>query len=111
MGNGKNGRRFLQARRLGQIHPEPVSPTLIAPGHLGRSVPKLLLDMGLVDLGRRGKAGEFLFPFAFGEIAPHPSGERCPLDQSRDLSVVEALRPHALTLAGHPAEKCFQSAP
>lgn len=36
---------------LGEIDPESVAPALIASDHLGRSVPELLLEVALLDLG------------------------------------------------------------
>ena len=66
-----------QARRLGQIDPEPVAAALVAPGHFGGGVAELLLHVALVDLGRGGEAGaqrmarEFPLPLALGEVAAH----------------------------------------
>lgn len=44
------------ANSTGEIDAQPVAPTLIAPGHLSRGVTKLLLDVSLLDLGRRSEA-------------------------------------------------------
>ena len=48
--------RGLQSCSIGEVDAEPVASTLIAPGHLSRGVTKLLLDVSLLDLGRRSEA-------------------------------------------------------
>ncbi len=79
-------RHLSTARGLGEVDPEPVAPTLIAPRHLGGGVAELLLDEALVDLGRGGEAsaqrmaGEGLATLSFRQITSHPGGERHSLD-------------------------------
>jgi hypothetical protein len=47
----------LQSTRLGEIDTKPVSGPLIAAGHYGRRMAKLLLHITLIDLGEEGEAG------------------------------------------------------
>ena len=98
-GRGDAAARFQrsQARRLGEIDPEPVAATLVAAGHFGGGVAELLLHIALVDLGRGGEAGaqrmagEFFLPLALGEVAAHPGGKRGVLDQTGDVPVGQPL--------------------
>jgi hypothetical protein len=47
----------LQSCGLGEVDAEALAAALVAPGHLGARMTKLLLDVALVDLGRGGEAG------------------------------------------------------
>ena len=102
--------RALQSRGLRQIDPEPVSAALVTAGHFGRGMAELFLHMALVDLCRGGEAGaqrmagEFLRPFALGEIAAYTGGERGTLDQPGDLLVVQPLRADLPALAADATE-------
>ena len=101
----------LQPRRLGEIDPEPVAPTLVAAGHFGGGVAELLLDPALVDLGGRGQAGaqrvsgELVPPFALGQIAAHARRHRGSLDQPGDVLVDHPLGADRLAVAEHAAEQ------
>jgi Replication protein C C-terminal region len=100
-----------QARRLGQIDPEPIAAALVAPGHFGRDVAELLLHVALVDLGRGGEAGaqrmpgELSFALAFGQIAAHAGGERGAFDQSGNVFVGQALGADALAVGEDPSKQ------
>jgi hypothetical protein len=81
-----------------QVHPEPVATALVAPGHLGRCVSELLLDVTLVDFGRTGEAGtqamareerEAVF---LGQLGPDAGIKNSALDQSRNVLVVVLSR-------------------
>ena len=41
----------------GEVYPEPVAAALVAAGHFGAGVAEVLLDVPLVGLSGRGKAG------------------------------------------------------
>src|SRR5271170_1572856 len=97
--------------RFGEIDPEPVAAALVTPGHFGRDVAELLLDVALVDLGRGGEAGaqrmpgELSFALAFGEIAAYAGGERGAFDQSGNVFVGQALGADALAVGEDPPEQ------
>lgn len=71
----------------------------------------LLLDVVLVDLGRRGKAGhiasdrQILLARKLGRIAAQAGGKRSLLDETRDLLIVELVRSEVLALAGDATEE------
>lgn len=45
------GQGGLEPCRLGQVHPEPVTPALVLACHFGRGMPQLLLDIAFIDFG------------------------------------------------------------
>lgn len=71
----------------------------------------LLLEVVLVDLGRRGKAGhiasdrQLLLARKLGRIAAQAGGKRSLLDETRDLLIVELVRSGVLALAGDATEE------
>lgn len=60
---------------FGEIDPETVTPTLVFAGHLGGGVAELLLNVALVDLGRRGETGAQRMP---GKLLPRSPSLRSP---------------------------------
>lgn len=60
---------------------------------------KLLQDVTLIDLGRRGEAGaqrvtgKFLAPLGLRKIAAHAGGTRRLLDEACHLLTVQTVRP------------------
>ena len=87
----------LEAGRLGEVDLEPVAFALVAAGHFGAGVAEVFLHMRLFDLGGRGQTGaqrmaaEGEPPFALGQIAAQPGGERACLNQADDMLVREPL--------------------
>jgi hypothetical protein len=71
---------------------------------------ELMLDMGLVDLGRRGQpgtqrmVGEGQAALALGQVAADARRQRGALDQTRDMPVIEPVRPDAAVFPGDPPE-------
>ena len=87
----------LETGSPGQIDPEAVAAALVAPGHLGRGVPELLLHIALLDFGRRGQpgaqrmTGEEGAALAFAKIGPHAGGEDRRFDQTGDMTIIQAF--------------------
>src|SRR6056297_3342335 len=93
--DGSASNPALQPRGLGQVYPEPITPTLIPAGHLGRGMPELLLDIALIDLGRKGKpgtqavAGKKREARSLGQVRSDASLNHAPLDEPGDMFVVQ----------------------
>ena len=101
----------LEAGRLGEVDCEPVAFALVAPGHFGAGVAKMLLDVGLLDLGRGGQAGaqrmaaEGKPALALGQIAAQARGERACLYQADDVLVRQAFGSDAAVLTRYGPEE------
>src|ERR1700722_9720539 len=101
----------LKPRGFGEFDLEPVAFALVAAGHFGAGVAEMLLDMGLLDLGRGGQAGAQRMtaegdpPLALRQVPAQAGGERARLHQADDMLVREPLRSDAAVLARHGAEQ------
>src|ERR1700733_5045128 len=86
----------VKPRRLGEVDREPIAFALVASGHFGAGVAEMLLDMGLLDLGRGSQAGaermaaEREPPLALHQVPAQAGGERASFHQSDDVLVREA---------------------
>ena len=86
----------LQPGSFGQVDAEPVATPLIAAGHLGRGVPKLLLDIPFVHLCRRGEtraqrmAGKQRDALFLGHVGADSGLQHGLLDQSGHVLVRKA---------------------
>src|SRR6056297_1178446 len=93
--DGSASNPVLQPRGLGQVYPEPITPSLIPAGHLGRGMPELLLDIALIDLGRRGKpgtqavAGKKREALTLGQVRSDARVKHTSLDEPGDRFVVQ----------------------
>ncbi|MET3778153.1 hypothetical protein ABID20_003740 [Rhizobium alvei] len=101
----RQGRGEIEPGRFSEIHPETVTPALITAGHFGAGVAELFLDIALIDLRRRGKAGaqwvtgKLQPPLDLRKIAPYARGQRRLLNKASHFLVVEPFRPDNLALA------------
>ena len=83
----------LQPCSLRKVDREPIASALVAAGHFGAGVAEMLLDVGLLDLGRGGEAGaermaaERQPPLALGQVAAQAGGEGAFLDETDDVLV------------------------
>src|ERR1700722_2782285 len=84
--SGTQGLFVLEAGRLGEVDFEPVAFALVATGHFGAGVAEMVLDMGLLDLGRGGQSRAPRMA-AKGRPAPRPpSGPRAGRPRARRSS-------------------------
>src|SRR6056297_2759640 len=108
--DGSASNPVLQPRGLGQVHPEPITPTLIPAGHLGGGMPKLLLNIALIDLGRRGKPGPQAVTrkkreaLSLGQVRSDARVKHTPLDEPGDMFVVQPRLQRSLAIPRGPHE-------
>jgi hypothetical protein len=95
----------LKARSFGDIDPKTVPSTLVPPCHLGRRVPKMLLNITLINFRgggeprAKGVAGKLEGALDLAEIAAHAGSQCGALYQPRHFPVVQPFRPDRLALS------------
>lgn len=87
----------LQPRCFREVHPEPISPTLIPTRHFRRCMPQLLLYMPLINVSAACKtstqrmAREQSQAFFFGQFRSNTRVSYSFLDQARNMLVRQAI--------------------
>ena len=104
-------RLTLKPSRLCKVDREPVALALVTTGHFGAGVAQMLLNVGLLDLGRGGEAGaqrmaaEREPPLALAKVAAKAGGQGACLDEPHDVLVGQPLPRDPAVLASDWTEE------
>lgn len=96
--------RGLKPSGFGEIYAKAIAASLILTGHLRARVAKLLLNVALIDLGRRGEAsaqgmaGKKFRTLRLAKITSHTCSQRSTLYQACNFLVMKPVSPNVFVL-------------